>query len=110
MAERKGCHSNISVLITQLRYRCKREVCGCVEHARDGGRLAVVVRSATGGAEDVNGWALAHTHVEGKVSRWRPWLHAPEKQRGPMRETRRPQGGDEEVAGAGVWRDGSVAA
>ncbi|KAF7043008.1 hypothetical protein CFC21_052472, partial [Triticum aestivum] len=75
------------------------------------GRLAVVVRSATGGAKEVNGWVSACTHTEGKASRWRPWLHALEKQFGPTRATRRrPQGGDEEVAGAGVWRDGSAAA
>ena len=34
-AKRKWCHGNILVLVTWLRYQCKREECGCVEHARD---------------------------------------------------------------------------
>ena len=29
--QRKWCHGNIPVPVTRLRYRCKGEVCGCVQ-------------------------------------------------------------------------------
>ena len=68
---KKGCHGNDNANgatamfrfpVTRLRYRCKREVCGCVEHARDGGVLPV-----TGFPRFDDGVNKGTTNVHGRI-------------------------------------------
>ena len=49
----KRCHDNIPVLVTRLRYRCKGEVCGCVQK--------MVRRSRIPGVPRVNGMEARDT-------------------------------------------------
>ena len=52
-------HHHFDDPATWLRYQCKSEVCGCVEHARDGGVIPVP------GFPRVNGMAKEEERASG---------------------------------------------